>query len=208
MFRKIHKIYKEISPYQTMFAFIISGLGGIIAFFSPIIKTLGIPFTLLIGISLGIFLYACGLLALKNKRIDNINKKSSNFKISYQTTKLDIVFNLQPNYSQSYSKTMRIDVENEENIKSQSGSLYRPFNKDENNILAIMFIEFEQPLETISINAYELHATERNKGHIEVLYCKYCTFENKNFITACCIALHKIEETRNSSFRIQFLPSK
>ncbi len=123
---------------------------------------------------------------------------------------MDIVFKLQPSSigGRTLDKVI-VNAENLNNIGYQCGRIYRSLDTEEINLIAVVFIEFNTPLEIMDLNSYELNKKgKKTDGCIEILYTKSCLFENKSFITACSIAIHGIKETENSSYRIQFLPSK
>jgi hypothetical protein len=207
MFKKIHAIWKEIEPYSTIFSICGMTIGGILGYFSSIVSIIGMPLSILIGSCFGVWLIR---LISNNKQKDKYdnNEILNNQTLIYKTTKLDVVFTLQESSIAGYvCDRMIISTENLSNIAYQTGRLYSSISPVDKGIIAIIFIEFTNPLETIAINAYELNKKEKNKGCIEILYTKSCMFGSKSVITACSIALHGINNNDNSSFRIQFLPS-
>jgi hypothetical protein len=70
MFKILHKFFKEVSPYLSFFNIVMFGtpitFSTVSAYFSPLVKIFGTPLTIIIGLSLGMFLIAC-FLTIKEK---------------------------------------------------------------------------------------------------------------------------------------------
>ena len=86
MFKSLHRVIKEISPYSFIFSISSMSGFGFLTFFSPIIQIFGRPLSVGIGVLLGMCFY------LLIKKVFNIQMCVKNTVLSCNLTNTQLLF--------------------------------------------------------------------------------------------------------------------